>query len=254
MKNILADIIIRSVGIGQVSINDSEYPKQLLKIKRPPAQLYFRGDISIINETESIAVIGSRHVSDKGIKLSYQTGYEVAKKGLNVVNGLALGCDTHALKGALAANGKCIAVMPCGLDQIVPKSNIKLAEELLGKGGCFISEYPIGTLVQKYRYVERDRLQSGISDGVIVIEAEENSGTMHTVDYSFKQGKCLACYDSRQLEYASGNRWMEKRLGVEGLGNTEDLETFIQSVYDKEEFQQLTLNEVCKALHLLESP
>lgn len=246
MKNILTNTTIKSVIIEQISINDAEYPRQLLKVKRPPALLYFRGDISIINEMKNIAVIGSRHVSDKGIKLSYQTGYEVAKRGLNVVNGLALGCDTHALKGALAAGGKCIAVMPCGLDQVVPKSNIKLAEELLRKGGCFISEYPTGTLVQKYQYVERDRLQSGISEGIIVIEAEENSGTMHTVNYSFKQGKCLACYDSTQLEYVSGNRWMEKRLDAKTIGNTEDLETFIQSVYDKEDFQQLTLNEIVK--------
>ena len=232
--------------IGQVSINDAEYPRQLITIKRPPAQLYFRGDISIINKTKNIAVIGSRHVSDKGIRLAYQIGYKAAKKGLNVVNGLALGCDTHALKGALAAGGKCIAVMPCGLDQIVPKSNTKLAEELLDKGGCLISEYPIGTLVQKYQYVERDRLQSGISDGVIVIEAEENSGTMHTVNYSIKQGKCLACCDSRQIEYASGNRWIEKRMGVEIIGKTEDLEYFIQNIYHREAFQQLRLNEIEK--------
>lgn len=242
----MTNIIIKSIVIGQVSINDVEYPRQLLKIKRPPAQLYFRGDISIINETKNIAVIGSRHVSDKGIKLSYQTGYEAAKKRLNVVNGLALGCDTHALKGALAAGGKCIAVMPCGLDQIVPKSNTKLAKELLDKGGCLISEYPIGTIVQKYQYVERDRLQSGISDGVIVIEAEENSGTMHTVNYSFKQGKCLACCDSRRLEYESGNQWIEKRLGAQVIGNIEDLKSFIQSIYYKEAFQQLRLNEIEK--------
>jgi len=226
-------------------MHDTDYPLRLLGIARPPAGLYFRGDSSIINTGISIAVIGSRHVSYNGSRLAYQTGHALAKGGIHVVNGLALGCDTHALKGALSGGGKCIAVMPCGLDQVVPKTNSRLAKLLLNQGGCLLSEYPVGTQVQKYQYVERDRLQSGISDGVIVIEAEETSGTMHTVRYAMRQGRSLACIDSDLLECASGNRWLSRQSGVKVIRTKADLEYFLDKICKQQKisFRQMTLCE-----------
>lgn len=223
---------------------DNRYPRGLRNIVRPPAVLYYQGDIGILSQGRTIAVIGSRHVSHKGIALAYQTGYVLAKRGVNVLNGLALGCDTHALEGALAAGGRCIAVMPCGLGQIVPKSNAGLVRKLLSRGGCVVSEYPDGTPVRKYQYVARDRLQSGISDGVIVIEAGCESGTMHTVENAFRQGKYLACYDGGLLEYASGNRWMEDRMGVEVLKDMDDLDSFLDRVGTAMEYRQIALHEI----------
>ena len=92
------------------------------------------------------------------------------------MNGLALGCDTEALRGALDNGGRCIVLLPCGLDNIQPKSNRSLADRIVQNGGCLISEYDIGTPLNKYQYVKRDRLQSGICQGVLVVEAEMNSG------------------------------------------------------------------------------
>lgn len=158
-----------------------------------------------------------------------------------VVNGLALGCDAEALKGALAQNGKCVAVMPCGLEQIQPKSNQYIADEILEKGGCIISEYAEGTSLQKYNYVKRDRIQSGISDGVIIIEAQEKSGTMHTADFAMRQKKRIACYAASLLEYSSGNKYLEEVKKAYSIQNTRDVETFFDLIMREQNFEQISL-------------
>lgn len=217
------------------------YPAGLRGQKRAPAVLYYKGAIEIINNAKNIAVIGSRKCSEKGMNFAYETGRLMGKSGVNLVNGLALGCDTEALRGALDEGGKCIAIMPCGLDEIYPRTNQKLAEEILEKGGCLLSEYPAGSGVKKYQYVERDYLQSGISQGVIVIEAELKSGTMHTVDFAMRQYKRLACYAHELLKYSSGNQYLEEIGKAQIAYNTEDIVSFVKSLPEEENFQQLTL-------------
>ncbi len=157
-------------GISCCTAEDSCYPLELKRAGKIPPVIYYKGNILAVNERKNIAVIGSRKASEEGIRLSYETGKLVADRKMNLVNGLALGCDTEAIKGALSVGGICIAIMPCGLDEIQPSSNRRLAEQILETGGCLISEYPIGTKVEKYRYVERDRLQSGISQAVLIVE------------------------------------------------------------------------------------
>lgn len=227
--------------ICSMEMTQDAYPGNLLNMARPPLGIFYRGDIGILNENRSIAVVGSRHVSDRGIRSAYRTGYVLGRRGLNVVNGLALGCDTHAFHGALAAGGKCVAVMPCGLDGIVPRSNTVLAEKILSCGGCLISAYPVGTPVRRYQYVERDRLQSGISDAVIVIEAGHGSGTMYTAGYAMKQGKRLACMDGRLVDYSSGNRWLAEQAGVKVIHGMDDLERFIAETTDSMAYRQMRL-------------
>lgn len=228
--------------IGLTGLYSGNYPNRLLSTADPPSQLYYKGDIDCINQNHSIAVIGSRHVSAQGIEAAYRIGRELGERGINVVNGLALGCDTHALRGALAAGGTCAAVMPCGLGQIVPLSNIGLAEQLLSNRGCLLSEYPIPAPVRSYQYVERDRLQSGISDGVIVIEAECDSGTMHTVRYAIRQGRHLACIDSQLVRYSSGNRWIEGQIGVRVIRDIIDLNSFIADIQSDTVYRQITFD------------
>ena len=219
---------------------DEVYPLGFRNIVRMPRILYYQGAIEIINHNKNIAVIGSRRCSDMGVKLSFETGRILGTNGINVVNGLALGCDTEALRGALSVGGKCVAVMPCGLDKIQPKANQKLAEEILEKGGCLISEYPIGTGIKKYQYVERDRLQSGISQGVLVIEAELDSGTMHTVDFAMKQYKRLACYYHELLKYSTGNQYMEQNGNTQVLRNANDIIKFVNNIPFENDYQQLS--------------
>lgn len=240
--------MVRRDRIACTGIGDLCYPERLYGIARPPLSLYYKGDIRIVSGNSSIALIGSRQPSARGKELAYRAGHLLGKRRINVVNGLALGCDTYALTGALAAGGKCAAILPCGPDRIVPRSNILLAERISDMGGCILSEYPCGTEVQKYRYVERDRLQSGISDAVVVIEAGLDSGTMHTVRYAIQQGRRLACFDSRSVGNAPGNEWLGARNGVEVLRSLTDLDRFIRDVPagrgDAPAFCQMTLEEL----------
>ena len=233
-------MLLEQYGVSYCLPEDRNYPVSWHNISGMPAVLFYKGSIEIINTYKNVAVIGSRKASAKGMELSYKTGAIVGKAGLNLVNGLALGCDTEALRGSLAAGGRCIAILPCGLEQIQPKANKELAEEILKKGGCLLSEYPIGTEPQRYRYVERDRLQSAVSQGVLVVEAEKDSGTMHTVNFAMKQFKRVACYHNRLLEFSSGNKCLEDNGKVQILEKEEDVCEFLKKVMDEKEYEQMS--------------
>ena len=144
--------------------------------------------------------------------MAYNAGSIIGKNGFNLVNGLALGCDAEALKGALAAGGKCAVVLPCGINEIYPKSNQWIAEEVLKQGGCLISEYPEGTRPEKYRFVQRDRLQSGMSQGVLVVEAMEK--VVLCILQSMQKNRIarLACYYHGLLKYSTGNNVLENYI------------------------------------------
>ena len=220
---------------------DIYYPSEMKKLINMPGVLYYKGNIEIINLYKNIAIIGSRKASREGLRYAFEAGRLAALKGINVVNGLALGCDTEALRGALEENGKCIAVMPAGLDQIVPKSNYLLAEEILKKGGCLVSQYPIGTPVKKYQYVERDYIQSGISQGVVVIESQEDGGTMHAARHAVRQNRRLACYYSMLVNGASGNKLLEGVSKTQTLKSQTDLMLFLDEIREEILFEQISL-------------
>lgn len=223
---------------------DELYPHKLLEIHKSPVKIFYRGDIGILNSETNVAIIGSRNASEKGSVVAYDYGRRAAEAGLVVVNGLAMGCDTEAIKGALSCGGKCAVVLASGLDRITPKCNIGLAEEVLDKGGCLLSEYIDGTPPFKGYYVDRDRIQSGISQGVIVIETELDGGTMHTARFANSQLRRLACYYSKLSEMKSGNKYIiEKRMGIP-LSTDEDLQKFFIQLKSEKNmvYEQQVLN------------
>lgn len=230
-----------SLGISCCTIEDKNYPNALKELSDRPVVLYYRGKMEILNAYKNIAVIGSRNCSPKGKELAYKTGRILAGGGMTVVNGLALGCDTEALRGALEVSGKCVVIMPCGLDNIQPKSNRGLAQKIIDAGGCILSEYPIGTSLTKYQYVERDRLQSGVSQGVLIVEAEKKSGTMHTAEFAARQYRRLACYYHKLLEMSSGNQYLEDSGRAVGIKNEEDALAFARGLPQMEVYQQMSL-------------
>ena len=173
-------------------------------LKGAPDCLYYRGDISLLKE-DVVAVIGSREISEWGKTVTKNISRALCRRGKTVLNGLALGCDAVALKEALDCGGKAVAVMPCGLDEIYPKTNRKLAEELLEKGGCLVSEYPPGVHPRKESFVARDRLQALFSGLVIVVESRQGSGTWHTVEYARRYQKMVACYIGKNTKEDDGN-------------------------------------------------
>ncbi len=170
-------------------LGSSQYPELLSVISSAPKVLYYKGDISTAKNC--FAVVGARKCSDYGKKLAYSISYNLAKAGLTIVSGLAHGIDSSAHKGALDAKGKTIAILGTGLDPkvIYPQENLKLAEEILKRGGCLISEYPESQRGAKFTFPKRNRLISGISFGVLVVEAKEKSGALITAEWARKQGR-----------------------------------------------------------------
>lgn len=182
--------------IDIISINDNMYPQDLRNIYDAPISLYIKGNKEILNDI-SIGIVGCRDASEYGKEASKYFSYNLARNNVNVVSGLAKGIDSYAHKGALCVRntadnlcaGRTIAVVGNGLDIVYPKENFRLAEMIVENGGTIISEYPLGTKPHKMNFPARNRIISGISKGVLVIEAKERSGTLITVDFALEQGR-----------------------------------------------------------------
>lgn len=175
-------------NIDIISVEDKEYPLNLLNIHNPPICLYIKGNREIF-KSKSIAVIGCRENTEYGKEVAQKFSYNLAKNKINIVSGLAKGIDSEAHLGAIYGNGLTTAVLGNGLDTIYPKENYYLAEKILRNNGVIISEYPIGTKPEKMNFPARNRIISGISDGVLVVEAKKKSGTIITVDFALEQGR-----------------------------------------------------------------
>ena len=173
----------------KINMNSRYYPERLKNIDDAPKELYCLGNLELLNYKNNIAMIGSRNCSSYGERVAKEFAYNLAKEDVCVVSGLAKGIDSFSHIGALNAKGKTIAVLGSGLDNIYPKENIKLVEEIINNNGLVISEYPLGTKPLKYHFPARNRIISGLSDSVLVVEARKNSGTNITVDFALEQGK-----------------------------------------------------------------
>jgi len=198
---------LNNSGTSIINYFDKDYPQSLKMIKNPPLHLFIKGNLNIFTN-KNIAIIGSRKPSSTGKNKAYQISKSLSKESLNIISGLALGCDTEAHKGALSVNGNTLAVLPGPLDNIYPSSNNKLSEEILEKNGCLLSEYLSNTKIINPNFVQRDRLQSGLSSLIIVIETSIDGGTMHTVNFAIEQNKKIACFgfnDDKNL-IPSGNK------------------------------------------------
>ena len=176
--------------IEEISIKNNEYPNQLKNIYDPPAKLYVLGNRSILNQ-KNFAIVGSRKATEYGKKVAMQISKELSENSLNIVSGLAIGIDSYAHLGCLQVKdaGKTIAVLGSGLDVIYPKENRKLAEQIINSGGCIISEYPIGSKIEKNNFPQRNRIISGLSEGILVVEASQKSGALITAEFGIEQGK-----------------------------------------------------------------
>lgn len=182
------NINLNKSKIKIIKIEDKDYPEKLKNIYNPPKELYVLGNEKILNET-AIAIVGSRNCTKYGAQNAYKFAYEIAKRNICVISGLARGIDTYSHKGAVLAKGKTIAVLGCGLDVIYPSENFELYKKIVQTGGTIITEYPLGTKPKRYNFPERNRIISGLSDGILVVEARKKSGTMITVEFALEQGR-----------------------------------------------------------------
>ena len=173
----------------KIDLNSKFYPERLKNIDCPPKQLFCLGNLELLNYPSNLAMIGSRNCSFYGERAAKDFAYHLAKENICIVSGLAKGIDAFSHTGALNANGKTIAVLGSGLDNIYPIENKKLADSIIEKDGLLITEYRLGTKPEKQNFPARNRIISGLSDAILVVEARKNSGTNITVNFALEQGK-----------------------------------------------------------------
>lgn len=235
-------------AIGLVGYYDDLFPEMLRHTINeegkldPPLLLWYRGDLSV-TKLPSIAVIGTREATPEGLAGGTFLSEEFAKRGFNIVSGLAIGCDTCGHKGALKAGGKTTAILANGLDcdSIYPGENQELAEEIVAKGGLLLSEYPIRQSVNRYALVARDRLQSALSLATLVIQTGVKGGTMHAANTTLKADKPL--YSMRfkdeatnQHEKCLGNAYLVKQ-GAKYIGGGDDIDAISERIKNWEPLQ-----------------
>jgi DNA processing protein len=177
----------KAVGAMVIAIDDEHYPPLLRAIHDPPPLLYVRGDPAVLLEAQ-LAVVGSRRASAAGLRVAQALSGELARAGLHICSGLALGVDSAAHRGALEAGGKSVAVMATGIDCIYPQRHQALAAQL-EQAGCLVTEFPPGTPPLRHNFPKRNRIISGLSLGVLVVEAALPSGSLITAGTALEQGR-----------------------------------------------------------------
>src|SRR3989338_4973459 len=179
-------VLAQRQDVTIVTLADPGYPKPLREIADPPLALYSRG--SLPAEEVAVAIVGSRHASLYGMQTAERLGYELALRGITVVSGLARGIDSASHRGALKASGRTVAVPGSGPAVLYPPEHRELADQIAGQGAV-ISEYPMEATPEPYRFPRRNRLISGLSLGVVVVEAAARSGALITAGCALEQGR-----------------------------------------------------------------
>lgn len=178
------------MNVKELTLASPDFPDRLRNITGPPNQLFVVGQS--VNELLSrpcVSIVGSRKVSAYGKAVTAQLAGELARAGIVIISGLAIGVDSIAHKAALDVGGLTIAVLPSGVENVYPASHQGLARQIVAQGGALISEYPAGEIAYKDHFIARNRIVSGLADAVLVTEAAEKSGTLHTADFALQQGK-----------------------------------------------------------------
>jgi DNA processing protein len=177
----------QAAGVAIILADDAAYPASLNDIPDPPLFLYVKGDLL---QGDGVAIVGTRKPTHYGLTVTRRISYELASAGLTIVSGLARGIDTQAHRGALAAAGKTVAVLGCGIDVVYPPENKGLMEEI-SRSGAVVTENPFGTQPESGYFPARNRIISGLSSGTVIIEAAEDSGSLITAKYAKEQGRKL---------------------------------------------------------------
>lgn len=220
--------LIEKYGAEAISYLDEEYPENLKQIYDPPIILYVKGNI-LPEDKFALAVVGSRNASRYGIITAERLGYELASRGLTVISGLARGIDAAGHRGALKANGRTIAVLGNGLADIYPPEHMGLADEI-AKNGVVVSEFPMEAAPLKDNFPRRNRVISGLSLGVVVVEAAKNSGALITADFALEQGRELYAVPGQARAVTSYGTNMLIRQGAKLVETADDIIEELQDV------------------------
>lgn len=250
--------------IKEIRIEDEKYPNQLKKIKNPPNKIFLVGNEKIL-QGDGIAVIGSRCNTEYGEKYATKFSKELAKQGLTIISGMAVGIDGFAHKGALSVGGKTIAVLGSGFNNIYPEENKELFKQIIENDGAIITEYEPDVKPNSENFPKRNRIVSGLSKGVLVIEAVYRSGTSITAKLAQSQGRKVFCIPSN-LERKNGvgtNQLIKE--GASLVTNIDDILNAIKverkaennavkipaeylPIYEVLEDEPMNVNVICKKL------
>lgn len=193
-------------GIGILSLFDEEYPFNLKQIDNPPYILYYKGDLKKLRRN-SIAIVGTREPSDESRKYSFEMASKLSSMNITVVSGMAKGVDREAHLGAISSHTNTAAVLGSGIDNVYPSENLKIYEKLIEKG-VIVSEFEVGRKPDRMNFPRRNRIISGLSYTVIMVEAASKSGALITVDYALNQGRdvYIAPYDEKKSCYFGNHK------------------------------------------------
>lgn len=212
---------LREYGGDCLPFSHDDYPEILKQIHDPPPVLYVLGDSRALNET-LIAMVGSRASTSYGNRIAFELARDLARAGVTIISGLALGVDTESHRGALSGAGKTIGVLGCGVDVIYPRQNHHLFQEII-ENGAIISEYPLGTAPEGFRFPARNRIIAGMSRGVVVVEAAKKSGSLITAQFAIDEGREVYAVPGQVDSYKSeGSHWLLKQ-GAKLAQSAEDI-------------------------------
>lgn len=196
--------------IGICTFSDGLYPQRLKEIYNPPAVIFYKGDISGIDDNVVITVVGTRRPSEYSVDVGTKICVGLAERGAVIASGFAVGLDSVAHKSAMMAGGRTIAVLPCGISYDYPKENACAKETVLAKGGALISEYPPDSKPSPLSFRARNRILSGISLGTLIIQCSINGGPLSTASFALSQGRDIFCVPPHEL-------FNDEYSGVTGL-------------------------------------
>lgn len=229
------------------------YPARLQPLPDPPQELFVIGaPLERLLKQPAVAVVGSRRVTAYGKAVTAKLAGELAGQGIVVVSGLAYGVDSIAHRAALEAGGITVAVLPSSLNVVYPPVHNKLAEEIVKKGGALVSEYPDNTRPHKYHFVARNRIVSGLADGVLITEAADKSGTIHTANFALDQGREVMAVPGNVTSLLSAGTNQLIKTGATPVTNVEDilhvlgLETSKRKVVGSSNSQEAAILELLK--------
>lgn len=233
-------------NIYHVDILDKNFPQVLKNIDDCPTILFYKGNYNCLIENNSIAIVGTRRPSNHGEKIAHRLGYIFAKEGYIITSGLALGCDQFAHMGCLAANGRTIAILGTSIDKISPAQNKELAEKILLNDGCIVSEHYIGEKTSRHSFFKRNRIQSGLSLGVIIVETNTTGGTIETAKQTIAQNKILGVYKHpdkyKEMDMFKGNNMLLNNydaIAIKSRGDIQNYKTAIENIKNGEVYNSL---------------
>ena len=235
--------------IGYITINSKDYPKNLLDINDPPYCLFYKGNIDLL-KGNLVAVIGARRCSSYGAEVAKRISKEISENNITVVSGLAAGIDSISQKNAIDYKGKTIGILGCGIDVIYPKSNKNLYLEIINKGGLIISEYLPKTPPLAFNFPRRNRIISGISEKLIVVEASDKSGSLITVNFALESGKDVMAIPGPVINANSSGCNKLIRDGAKPFTEIEDLYDFLnidikfKEKLAKNSYKELLIREI----------